>query len=162
MKGVQVKTDKVSDTLGAISALSGKAVQVGYPRDGGRRKMSDDLSNASLAYLHEFGSAAKNIEARPFLIPGVRKAHDKIGSALESTIKNLFSPGALDKGLNIAGLAAQNSVKATITKGEGFKALSEETLKDRRSAGFKGTKPLIRTGQLRNAVTYVIKTARGK
>ena len=35
--------------------------------------------------------------------------------------------------------------------------LSDATLETRESEGFKGTKALIVTGQMRNAITYVVK-----
>ncbi|MDD1617199.1 MAG: hypothetical protein LUQ28_12105, partial [Methylococcaceae bacterium] len=67
--------------------------------------------------------------------------------------------GTMIASLTKAGIVAQNSVKATITKGEGFEPLAESTIKARQRKGFKGTKPLIRTGQLRNSITYIVKGA---
>ena len=64
---------------------------------------------------------------------------------------------ALEKAFTKAGLVAQASVRATLTAGEGFEPLSESTLKAREAKGFKGTKPLIRTGQLRNSYTFVVR-----
>ena len=71
--------------------------------------------------------------------------------------QGLTDPAAVDKGLNAAGLIAQASVKNRIRNGVGFAPLSEKTLAQRKAQGKSGTKPLIRTGQLLNSITYVVK-----
>jgi hypothetical protein len=48
-------------------------------------------------------------------------------------------------------------VRAFITAGQGFAPLAAATLAARRRKGRTGTKPLIDTGQLRRAITYVLR-----
>ena len=70
-----------------------------------------------------------------------------------------MNPSAVLTAKNKAGLIAQNSVKATITAGEGFAPLAESTLAARKRRGVSRTKPLIDTGSLLNSITYVIRKA---
>jgi hypothetical protein len=74
----------------------------------------------------------------------------------EAAEKGMDDVEAVDKGLNAAGLLAQAAVKNWMRKGEGFAPLSPRTIAARQRQGAQGTKPLIRTGQLLNAITYVV------
>jgi hypothetical protein len=62
----------------------------------------------------------------------------------------------VDAGFQAAGLTAQAGVRNYITAGVP-PALSPVTLMLRRLRGLRGSKPLIATGQLLNAVTYVVR-----
>jgi hypothetical protein len=92
------------------------------------------------------------------LVPGVKAASAKCAEVLKSFAKKAITGQAtIDQGLNAAGLIAQSSVKKRIQQGEGFAPLAESTLEARARKGKSGTKPLIRTGQLLNSVTYVVR-----
>jgi len=84
---------------------------------------------------------------------------DKTADILIEGASKVLANGTITAALTKAGIVAQNSVKAAITKGEGFAPLADATVKARQRKGFKGTKPLIRTGQLRNSITYIVKGA---
>jgi hypothetical protein len=107
----------------------------------------------------ENGSAVANIPARPVLIPGVEAVADKCADIIAKGAADSILGGQSEyiKSLNKAGLIAQASVRGTLTAGEGFAPLAESTLKARERKGFKGTKPLLVTGQLRNSYTYVVR-----
>lgn len=116
------------------------------------------IGNAAIGYLMENGSPAQNIPARPFLAPGVEGAGDQIAARLRAAGEAalISDQSAMDRSFNAAGLIAQSSVQRAISEGS-FAPLSERTLKARRARGRTGEKPLIDTGQLRRAVTYVIR-----
>ena len=153
---VTTTEDKLPDIIKAIHDLVGVRVQVGVPSTKTDR---DDgpLTNADLAYIHEFGAPAANIPARPFLVPGIEEGEDKIVKQMERATKAALraKPAEVDQALHGVGLVAQNNVKLKINNGP-FEALSEVTLKYRMARGRTGTKPLIDTGQLRNAISYAI------
>lgn len=103
-----------------------------------------------------------DIPARPFLIPGVETAHDKIAELMKQTLiatfkdpkkKNVY----IDQGLNKVGMAASMAVRRYITNGN-FEPLKASTLAARRRRGRTGTKPLIDSSQMRNSVTYVLRS----
>lgn len=155
---VTVIKDKVKAVLASLSAMEGKRVFVGIPEGKGARQ-EGEIGNAQLGYIQDHGSPANNIPPRPFLVPGVNAAESKIVKVLKTAAKNSADgdKSALDVGLNAAGLIAQASVKKAIVAGDGFAPLKPSTIKARERSGAKGTKPLIRTGQLLNSVNYVIK-----
>lgn len=154
---IEVTKDDVAKVLANIEAMAGKEVLIGIPAEKSPRK-GDPMTNASLGYIHENGSPARNIPARPFLVPGVKKATPKATAAMKKLAGDaLLDRSAADKALNAAGLVAQASVKRQIVSQEGFAPLKAGTLAARRRSGAKGTKALIRTGQLLNSITYVVR-----
>lgn len=183
---VEVVLDHVQEVLKALGGLTTKAVFVGIPDEhAGRRE--GEISNAALGYIHENGAPEVNIPARPFLLPGVKAVQTETiagfkraaGFALEGR------EGAVERELHRIGLTAQNSVRGVISAGIAPE-LAPSTIKGRlrRVKGKKrladinarlasGTAlstqngvegiftPLIVTGQLRNAITYVIRGPHG-
>lgn len=154
---VTVTRDDSKRIIAAIEAMAKKRVLIGIPGDGSPRKDSK-IGNAALGYIHENGSAARNIPARPFLIPGVRSVGDQAADVLKNAAKKAVTgESTIDKGLHAAGMIAQNAVKMRIRNQEGFAPLANSTLRARKRKGKEGTKALIRTGQLINSIKYVIK-----
>lgn len=148
-------TKDITQMVYAKLALMGtRQVLVGIP-DGGSR---DGITNAELGYIHEKGSPAANIPPRPFLEVGVASVNQRAAEILKkAAIAELNNHSAFEKSLNQIGLIAQSAVKKRITSSEGMKPLSAKTLAARKRAGAKGTRPLIRTGQLLNSITYVLR-----
>ena len=160
MKGVEVKIDRTKEVMRSLRMLTTMQVMVGVPSDETERKDEDTpINNAQIAYLAEYGSAAANIPARPVLIPGVTAVSVQCAKIIAKGAADSIL-GGFDKlvvAMNKAGLIAQASVRKTLTEGQGFEPLAESTLKARERDGFKGKKPLIVTGQLRNAYNYVVR-----
>lgn len=154
---ITTKNDKTKEFLQGIAALTGKRAFVGVPAENDFRQ-GEPIGNAALAYIHEFGSPAANIPARPFLRPGIQAVQVEIEDRLRSTAHDVMGgdTGKAEAGLNAVGLIAQTSVQKAITDGD-FAPLAASTLAARRSRGFMGTKPLIETGALRQAIRYVIR-----
>ena len=154
---VEVTVDKTREILAAIAAAGKQHVLIGIPAtENGRNDGS--IGNATLGYLHENGSAANNVPARPFLNPGVKDIADKAADVFEIATKEMFDdPAAVTKALNRVGLLGQASVKNRIVSQVGFAPLMAATIRARERKGFRGTKALIRTGQLLNSITYVIR-----
>ncbi|WP_454734242.1 hypothetical protein [Cupriavidus pauculus] len=154
-----IKTDRLKEVLRSISGLVDKQVLVGIPDSAPERKDDEPLSNAAIGYIQETGSPANNLPARPFLVPGVASAEEKTVPQLEKAVEAALDgdlPRA-EKRMASAGLAAQNSVRAKINSGIAPQ-LKASTLAARRRRGRTGTVPLIDTGQLRNSITYVIRS----
>jgi hypothetical protein len=153
---IKIRKDIVNSVLNNLSKVAKQHVRIGVPEAASSRNEAS-MTNASLAYIHENGSAAANIPARPFLIPGVQAALPAALSAMKPYVTEaLTKPEALSKGLNAAGLVAQTAVKKRIVSGEGFAPLAPATLEARARSGAMGTKPLIRTGSLLNSIKYVV------
>ncbi len=184
--GVKIVKDTSKEILARLKSLK-SAVLVGIPAANAAREAEDGepppaIDNAALGYVMEFGSPANNIPPRPFLVPGVEDAKDKIVAGLRRAVVAALA-GDREKmvgALNRVGLAAQKSVQAKMTEGP-FAPLAEETkaARLRRKAAYKnaGEKrranmmakylagdftPLVDTGQLRNSITYVVRDGKRK
>lgn len=155
---VKITVDKMASVIKAINELGAKDVLVGIPEGNTDRKSGDPATNALIGYVQEFGSPANNIPARPFLIPGVqdiqKPAADRLKVAAQRALSGDLSQA--EKQLHAAGLMGQNSARAKINSNIQPK-LSERTLAARRARGVTRENTLIDTGQLRNAITYVIR-----
>lgn len=154
--------DRMPGFQKAIRELTRQDVLVGIPQENADRKADPDetgpISNAAIGYIMENGAPEKNIPPRPWLNPGVDSAKTEIAARFMKTAEAALDGkiDAVEKGLNGAGLIAQNAVRKKITDGP-FQPLAETTLASRRRRGRTGEKPLIDTGQFRRAVTYVLR-----
>ncbi|MGY2438562.1 hypothetical protein [Pseudomonas sp. SDO52101_S400] len=157
---MKITTDNVAKVLATIQELAGKQVLVGIPASKATREEGDaePINNAQLGHIHEYGAPASNIPARPFLIPGVARAQESINGHLQKAAKAAMDGNEekVDVELNATGLVAQAGARYEINNGD-LAPLSDRTLAARRKRGRTGIKPLIDTGQLRNAITYVIR-----
>lgn len=171
-----VKTDRVNEVIKAIGALTKMDVLVGVPESETERESQDEPNNATLAYIHEHGSPARNIPARPFLVPGVADAKGKYRPRLIKAAQLALDGKTKDalKQLDAAGIEAEQGAKSKINSGD-FVPLSDATLRARAARGRKGAKaelarresglpagtdlakPLIDTGQLRNSITHIVR-----
>lgn len=153
------KIDRLDEVLKSIAGLVKQEVLVGVPDStAGRKDDGEPLSNAEIGYIQETGSPANNIPARPHLVPGVQDARPKFEPQLQKGVEAALD-GDLEqvqRRLNMAGIAAQNSVRAKVNSNIAPE-LAESTLEARRRRGVTRENTLVDTGQYRNSITYVIR-----
>lgn len=141
-----------------IKRFKNDEVLVGIPvSEAGRDEKG--INNATLLAINNFGSPANNIPARPVMEIGIRNAQDEIAEQFKKAAVQGLSKGAqaLEYYYERAGMIGANSIKKAINDQDGIAPPSEATLKMRESMGFKGTKALIVTAQMRNAITYLVR-----
>ncbi len=176
--------NQLPQLLARLEALARKQVLVGFP-EGDQKSMRQEepgLTNASIAYIQDRGAPEANIPARPFMIPGVEAAAEQISSRMFAVARKAAKPDGdvveVEDGLSRAGIAAVSAIRKRINEGIP-PPLSDRTVAARAARGRKGAmwemawraagappgvdlaKPLVDTGQLRNAVTYVIRSKKG-
>lgn len=158
-----VTKDFTEDFKQIIKRFRNDAVLVGIPRENDAREDGEEITNAALLAINNFGSPANNIPARPVMAIGIKNAQDQIAEEFKKAAKTVLSKGveALETYYERAGIIASQSVKKAINDQDfgGAPGPSEATLKARKyigKTGFKGTKSLIVTAQMRNAITYVV------
>lgn len=156
---LKVTSDFTDDFNKIVKQFKQDSVLVGIPEQKTERKDEDKINNATLLAINNFGSPANNIPPRPVMAIGIKNARAEIAEQFKQAALK-----ALDKGVsalafyyNRAGIIASTSIKKAINAQEGFDGPSDATIKARESRGFKGEKALIVTGQMRNAITYVVK-----
>lgn len=165
---MKVESDFTKQFNEVIKKFRSDKVLVGIPEDTDDRKTEvadGPLGNAALLAINEFGSPMNNIPPRPVMAIGIRNAQEEIAeqfkicaqSVLTAVIKGGSALSAIDNHYQRAGIIASTSVKKAINSQEGIDGPAESTLSSRRSRGFKGVKALIVTGQMRNAITYVLR-----
>lgn len=158
MKPKLTVTDNVLELLKAVKKIASARVLVGIPAEDNSRSESG-IGNAALLAIHNYGSPANNIPARPVLEIGIRKAQNEIANEFKRAAVEALSKGAgaVSAAYQRAGIIASNSVKKVINEQDGIEPISDSTMAAREARGFEGTKALIVTAQLRNAITYVVK-----
>lgn len=156
---LKVTSDFTQDLSKILKKFRNDKVLVGIPEEKDSRQSSDGIGNAALLAINNFGSPANNIPARPVMQIGIRNARDEISEEFKRAAVEALSGGAaaVSRAYNRAGIIASTAIKKAINDQDGIEPPSDATLAARESRGFKGTKALIVTGQLRNAITYVVK-----
>jgi hypothetical protein len=158
---VTVTKDKTAELLKAVAALTKTRVLAGIPADGADRTPEPGEksapNNALLGYLAEYGQPENNTPARPHLLPGIESVMPQVIERMKAAGVAALSGKkmAVQAQFVAVGLLAQNGIRAYITDAT-FAPLAPRTIKQRESRGRSGTKPLMDTGQLRRAYTYVI------
>jgi hypothetical protein len=157
--GLYLKRDNLKSLITSIKTLTSHDVLVGYPEGGPPRQEPGEPTNAYIAFVQEHGSPARNIPARPFMVPGIKSVQTRATRMLEqAAIAGLSGESRRSMQiLNELGLIGVAAVQRAITRGEGWPPLAPSTLAARRRRGVRRTHPLIDTGQLRQHVTYVIR-----
>ena len=142
--------------LAAYRQLARTDVLVGFPA-GGPQAEGSAITLAALAYIQNNGAPEANIPARPFMEPGIQAAQDRIVAQLRKAGQAVARGDAegVRAGQEAAGMVAVAAIKTLITDGIA-PPLAPATLAARKREGFQGETPLLRTGQLRNGVQYVV------
>jgi hypothetical protein len=157
-------TSITAKLVGAVLALTTSDVLVGIPASKGIRKPGAGEkgklpNNAELAYWHEFGVPSRNIPARPFVYPGMRKIRPLAVQLLAAAARRAMvsGEGPLPV-LNHVGTLARDSLKQAITSPQPpFAPLKPSTIRARLRKTQAGKRQLRRL-QL-NAKTAGMTTA---
>jgi hypothetical protein len=183
--GLKIKTKQgdLDKMVKALLVLADVEVLVGFPEETTDRTdegPAKGMTNAALGYIHDTGAPEQNIPARPFMAPGIADAQDKIDAKLLQVLKAASQDKGVDvieRGFTQVGLIAKLAIQNKINEGIP-PPLADSTLRARARRGRKGAKaelasrsmgnapgvvnakPLVDTGQLRNAVNYVIRSRR--
>lgn len=112
-------------------------------------------------YLHEHGSALWHAPPRPVLEPAIAHEKDKIAEQMQKAAAAYLDGNIVEgqAGLQKAGMVGQNAARDWFTNpANGWPPNSESTINGWNGHKGKGSdKPLIDTGQLRKAITYVLR-----
>lgn len=177
------QVDRMADMLKAVSVLTGTQIVVGVPKERNERP-GESIGNAALAYIHDHGAPEAHIPARPFMEPGMKAVQQQVSDLLQKAGEKAFQGASEDVILRIlhqVGMVAAQSIKNHISQGIP-PPLAPSTVQGRinRLKGKKRRKtlhasleagtpasiqggaeglflPLVVTGSMRNAITYVLR-----
>ena len=173
-----LRSTKTKELRANIGQLSRVAVYVGIPasdanerRDelmqmagtaGKRRKarieraIKSEVTNAELMFIHSRGSELRGIPARPVIEPAIEADGNReaIAAELATAGQGVLeaNPSKTITGMKRAGLAGQNAARDWFTDPRNnWPENSPRTIREKGS-----DRPLIDTGALRAAITYVV------
>lgn len=170
MVTVKVQKKVNIDLSKVLAQLKKKSVYVGIPKENSKRD-DGEMTNASLLMIHSNGSPLQHLPARPVIEPAIEDEGNKARISkqlIAAANKGINGDQAgFIAGLNAAGLQAQNVCRAWFTNPKnGWDPLAESTIKAKVRKYGKGKKvdtssivPLIDTGEMRKAITYVLRDA---
>ncbi len=137
---LKVKKDLAPELKKLLRQMEKQRVYVGIPAEtagrGDENGKPSELNNAEIGYLMEHGVPEKNVPARPFLEPGVRKQQARITAVLKAGAVKQFKEFAsgktpdLSATLSKVGQIGRDSVISTINAGVS-PPLSPNTIKNR-------------------------------
>lgn len=182
--GIHVVQDNVPELMATLKLLSSQEVLVGVPAENDERPPDPDgrppVTNAVLAYIHDNGDPARNIPARPFMIPGMTNAMPKVTELLRRTAQYAlqgYGQAKINEGFARVGMAVVKSIQDLIRAGIP-PPLADRTLRERARRGRKGAQneifwrrnegppsmqwalPLIDTAEMLKSISYVIRNRR--
>lgn len=177
---IRDNTEAISDLFGGWNYLRKSEVLVGIPKE--RNASHGGITNAELLYIHSNGSPANGIPARPTIEPGIQDPKSRpviqtlLGEAMKAAITGNISGAQLAQ--KKAGQVAVNAAKAVFGSAS-LKRLKGNIRRIRTSKVYTSDDfspisgislvgkhvwkvqhnpaPLVNTGALRNAVTFVIR-----
>lgn len=148
--------------LQRAAEIKNARVKVGVLADdskGGMHVPGADLTVAEIAAVHEYGTQDGHIPERSF----IRSTFDKKREELVAVGKRMMGDVlrgriGVKQALNMMGSALASEVKSAITDGEGIPPPNAPS-----TIAAKGSsRPLVDTGRMLNAVTWVIEDGGGK
>jgi hypothetical protein len=141
-----------------IKALEAVEIYVGIPEQNNSRD-GESVTNAELAFIHEHGSPLKNIPARPFIRPAISLPRNQkmIRAQLAVAARAVLAgdESAANRELNKTGLLAANAVKRFLADFPANQLAPNAPSTIRRKGS---STPLIDSGELRRAVSYIVKS----
>lgn len=160
--------DGLQNLLDGVAFLESHRLLIGIPEAESAR--SGPITNVQLAFIHTNGSPRMHIPARPFLEPAINdvETKEKITGCMKQAILCAFSgdTGGAEAEMEKAGLYGQKAAQSMIGSGalapnapitvEGGWMRNPVSGKPVHIEGKGSSAPLIDTGSLRKAITYVV------
>jgi len=177
------KTSTAKAVNDALQTIAKKQVYVGIPESNAARQ-TDTVNNAQLMYIHTNGSPINHLPARPVIEPAIEAPGnkemivDELKGAAEAALDG--DQAGMETGLKRAGIVGSNAAKAWFTdprnnwprnkpstiknklrtlKGKDYRAamdLLDEYISDPSTDISSIDTPLVDSGELRRAITWVI------
>ena len=126
------------------------------------RNGDEDATNAEIAFYNEFG--AGNIPPRPFVAPAADENKTALSTGVAHNVGQLLEGRqTAGKTAGRAGLFLKSKIQEKIVEVRTPpNALATQIAKGKKTGGGLVDNPLIDTGQMRQAVSYIVKRDRKK
>ena len=157
----------------SLQRLQKSLIFVGIAAGSKGDSRKDGPANHLLGFVHEHGSPAANIPPRPFLVPGVKAAKEKVMGKMEAAMRAALNNDdkAVKALLEQAGSDAVLAVQLYMRNGT-FEPLKPSTIKNRNRSRLtegkreneqqgENIKPLINSGALQKALDFYVEDGDG-
>ena len=149
------ESGSIEEIKNRLEEIAKTRILVGIPQDNKEANSSKYATNAQKLYYNSKGSPARNIPPRPVIEPAIEDKFDKISEKIrEGAIKGL--EGDMEGFREDYEMAGLMGVSASINwfdnPKNNWSPNAESTIKAKGSDS-----PLIDTGEMRKAITYVIR-----
>lgn len=161
---VKVVTDNFSKQLEALEFVKNNSVYIGIQQKDTTRD-GDDVTNAELLFIHTNGSPKQNISPRPVIEPALKANSQQLSKIMSQAAKFALEGKFAEalRQLHIAGTRGRDVSKLWFNNPENhWPPNAPEVIERKIKKGSTDPKPLIDTGELRNAISYFVKTKGGK
>lgn len=157
---VKTITDNFSRQLQALEFVKDNEVYVGIQQKDATRE-NEDVNNAELLFIHTNGSPVRNIPARSVIEPAIKDSSEQLSRimlrAAQYALQGKFAEAT--KQLHIVGTRGRDVSKLWFTNPKNhWPPNAPSVIKEKLKKGSTDPKPLIDTGELRNAISYFVKT----
>ena len=160
MARTTTKNDKMSQIKDVMNKLKDIDVLIGIPQEKDPRPKNTGVGNAELLFIHTKGSPLRGIPARPVIEPAIEDDKEAITDLLGEALKCILDGNVAEANsyLEKAGLEGQGAAQDWFTNTKNNWAQnSPATIIAKQAKGSTNPMPLIDTGEMRKAITYIIR-----
>lgn len=152
MPGSMAAWKAIRARVGSLSRMHARVGIIGAAA--AQQHADSDLTNGEIAILHEFGSPAAHLPERSFVRSTMRdpKRLDELRRLQERIIGRVIEGKmTTEQAIGLIGAWGAGAIRAQITQHGNFAPLAPATIARKRS-----DKPLVESGQLAGAVSWVV------
>ena len=179
------EVDNFSKTLDSLQFIRAHDVYVGIQQKDDSRE-DDDVTNAELLFIHTNGARVKkrrkkgsandlyvlsngspyfNIPPRPVIEPALKSDQKRLSSMMKQAAKYAFDGNKSEalRQLELVGTRGRDVSKRWFVNPDNNWPPNSEVVQERkRRKGSTNPRPLIDTGELKNSISYFVRTKEGR
>lgn len=161
---IHEEANNMSKILESMQFIRDHDVYVGIQQKDTSRE-DDDVTNAELLFIHTNGSPVNNIPPRPVIEPAIRSDRKRLSSMMKQAAKyaldGMKSEALMQ--LELVGTRGRDISKRWFVNPDNNWPPNSEAVQERkRRKGATNPRPLIDTGELRNSISYFVRTKEGR
>lgn len=162
---IKEAADNLSKQLKALEFIKNNEVYVGIQEEDSSREDDPAPTNAELLFIHTNGSPVNNIPPRPVIEPALKNDQARLSSMMKKAAEYAFDGNESEalRQLCLVGTRGRDVSKRWFVNPKNHWPPNSEAVQEaKRRKGSTNPKPLIDTSELRNSISYFVKTKGGR
>ena len=155
---------KMVRNIQLLDFMKENEVYVGIQQKESKRE-DEQITNAELLFIHTNGSPVNNIPPRPVIEPAIRSDRKRLSSMMKQAAKYALDGMKSEalRQLELVGTRGRDVSKRWFVNPDNNWPPNSEAVQERkRRKGSTNPRPLIDTGELRNSISYFVRTKEGR